>query len=113
VATTETDRFAEFFALLDLEFDLEPFQRTIVDEVFSARRETVALRPRGNGKSSLLAAVALWSLLRKPDAQIVVGAASRDQAAILFDSRAGMPATPRSPRWSRPPGARSAPRTAG
>ena len=113
MATTETDRFAEFFALLDLEFDLEPFQRTIVDEVFSARRETVALRPRGNGKSSLLAAVALWSLLRKPDAQIVVGAASRDQAAILFDSRAGMPATPRSPRWSRPPGARSAPRTAG
>ena len=84
---SETESFAEFFALLDLE--LEPFQRTIVGEIFSARRETVALLPRGNGKSSLLAAVALWSLLRKPDAQIVVGAASRDQAAILFDLARG------------------------
>lgn len=47
------------------------------------------LIPRGNGKSTLLAAVGLWSLLRKPDAQIVVGAASRDQAAILFDIARG------------------------
>jgi phage terminase large subunit-like protein len=87
VATTETDRFAAFFGLLG--HSLEPFQRAIVEEIFSDRRETLVLIPRGNGKSTLLAAVALWCLLRKPDACIVVGAASRDQAAILFDIARG------------------------
>src|SRR4051794_14989102 len=65
--------------------ELEPFQRMIVEEVFSGRREALVLLPRANGKSTLLAGVALWSLLRKPDAQIVVGAASREQASVLFD----------------------------
>ena len=85
--TSETDRFERFFGMLG--HTLEPFQRLIVDEIFSGRRETLVLIPRGNGKSTLLAAVALWCLLRKDDAQIVVGAASRDQAAILFDIARG------------------------
>ena len=63
---TEVDRFAAFFGLLGHE--LEDFQRLIVEEIFSERRETLTLIPRGNGKSTLLAAVALWTLLRRPDA---------------------------------------------
>src|SRR4051794_13681152 len=68
-----------------LGYALEDFQRLIVDEVFSPRREALVLIPRGNGKSTLLAAIALWELLKNPGAQIVVGAASREQASVLFD----------------------------
>ncbi len=80
---TEPDRFAAFFGMVGHE--LEDFQRLIVEEIFSERRETLILIPRGNGKSTLLAAVGLWSLLRRSDARIVVGAASREQASVLFD----------------------------
>jgi phage terminase large subunit-like protein len=59
--------------------------REIVEEVFSPRRETLVLIPRANGKSTLLAAIALWELLKSPSMQIVVGAASREQASVLFD----------------------------
>jgi phage terminase large subunit-like protein len=83
VATSETDRFVAFFGMLG--HRLEDFQRLIVEEVFSPRRETLVLIPRGCGKSTLLAAVALWSLLRGRGQQIVVGAASREQAGVLFD----------------------------
>jgi len=83
VAMTELKRFAEFFAMLG--YRLEPFQHQIVAEAFSPRRELLVLIPRANGKSTLLAAIALWSLLRGRGSQIVVGAASREQASILFD----------------------------
>jgi phage terminase large subunit-like protein len=83
VAMTELERFAEFFAMLG--YRLEPFQRKIVAEALSPRRELLVLIPRANGKSTLLAAIALWSLLRGRGSQIVVGAASREQAPILFD----------------------------
>ena len=80
---SEVDRFAGFFAMLGHE--LEDFQRLIVEEVFTPRRETLVLIPRGCGKSTLLAAISLWELMKAPDAQIVVGAASREQASVLFD----------------------------
>jgi phage terminase large subunit-like protein len=80
---TELERFAAFFKMLG--YKLEPFQRLIVEEILSPRRETLVLIPRGAGKSTLLAAVALWRLLSDPAAKIVVAAASREQAAILFD----------------------------
>jgi phage terminase large subunit-like protein len=70
---SEVDRFAEFFEMLG--YQLEPFQRLIVEEVFSPRRETLILLPRANGKSTLLAGIGLWSLLRGKGSQIVVGAA--------------------------------------
>jgi phage terminase large subunit-like protein len=64
--------------------------------VFSPRRETLVLIPRANGKSTLLAASALWELLKSPCAQIVVGAASREQASVLFDMPARWPSIRRS-----------------
>ena len=64
---------------------LEPFQTEIGQEVFSPRRETVVLISRGNGKSSLLGAIGLWHLLTATSPRIAVGAASREQARVLFD----------------------------
>jgi phage terminase large subunit-like protein len=90
---TELDRFAAFFQALG--HGLEDFQREIVAEIFSERRETLVLIPRGSGKSTLLAAVALWTLLRRPDARIVVAAASRDQASVLFDIARDMASHPK------------------
>ena len=81
-------RFQAFCALVRLE--LEPFQRELA-EVFSGRRETLILLPRGNGKSTLFAALALWHSYDAA-AAIYVAAASRDQAAVLFDIARGMAA---------------------
>ncbi len=82
-SSPELERFAGFCAMVGL--TLEDFQREIVQEVFSPRREALVLLPRGCGKSSLMAAVALWHLLKTPRAAVYVAAASRDQAAVLFD----------------------------
>lgn len=86
------DRFAAFAKLLGLK--LEPFQRKIVAELFADRREALILIPRGNGKTTLLAALALWHLLSRPDARIAIGAASREQASVLFDIARGMASHP-------------------
>ena len=82
---TEPQRFKRFCDEI-LGLKLEPFQERIVRDVFSARRETLILLPRGNGKSTLLAAVALWHLLRTREPRIAIGAASREQAATLLTS---------------------------
>jgi phage terminase large subunit-like protein len=80
----ELERFARFcsrFAGLEL----EPFQHEIVRHHWRYR-ETLALLARGNGKTSLAAALAVYHLLttRRPAAYI--GAASRDQARIGFEA---------------------------
>ncbi len=68
---------------------LEPFQREILAEYFAGALETLILMPKKAGKSSLLAALALFHLIATRDAECVVGAASRDQATILYDQAAG------------------------
>ena len=87
-----TDRFAAFCKLLG--FTLEPFQRLIVSELFAGRREMLILLPRGNGKTTLLAALALWHLLGRSDAKVAIGAASREQASTLFDIARGFASHP-------------------
>ncbi len=77
----EFDRFAEQVGL-----HLEPFQRRIVRAAAGPERELVVLIPRGNGKTTLMAAIALHHLLEREDAEIYVAAASRQQAAILFEA---------------------------
>src|SRR3954453_1573008 len=81
---TELARFRRFCDQI-LDLGLEDFQVDIAREVFLPRRETVILVPRGNGKSTLLAAIGLWHLLSADRPQAVVGAASREQAGVLFD----------------------------
>ena len=89
----ELERFARFCAALPLEdgrpLELEPFQREILRDFFGGARELLVLLPKKNGKSTLLGALALWHVLRVPDAECVIAAASREQAGIILRQAAG------------------------
>jgi phage terminase large subunit-like protein len=56
-------------------------------DYFDGTRETLILLPKKNGKSTTLAALALFHLIATLDAECVIGAASRDQATILYGAR--------------------------
>lgn len=80
---TELRRFILFCRVLGLK--IEPFQRAILIEVFEGRRELTVLIPRGQGKTTLFAVVALWHLLTHAKPRIYLAAASSDQADIAFE----------------------------
>ncbi len=85
----ELDAFCRFCAsALTTEhgrpFEIHPFQRTILRDYFTGARETTVLLPKKNGKSSLVAALALWHLLSMPFAEALIVAAARDQAGIVM-----------------------------
>ena len=86
--------FAKFCKTLVLEngkyMRLEAHERLVMADVFAGAQETVVLLPKKNGKTSILAALALYHLSRTPDAECVIGASSRDQATILFNQAAGL-----------------------
>lgn len=90
---SELGAFGRFCGCLELEsgalMELEGFQREMLTDYFNGTIETLILMPKKLGKSTLLAALALYHLARSPDAECVVGAASRDQATILYDQAAG------------------------
>lgn len=65
-------------------FGLHDFQRQILEPYFAGVRELVVLLPKKNGKSSLVAALALWHLLSMPFAEAIIVAAARDQAGIVL-----------------------------
>jgi phage terminase large subunit-like protein len=91
--TNELPAFARFCGALRLEtgrpLELEGFQRTMLADYFAGIRETLILLSKKNGKTTLLAALALWHVIRTWDAECVIGASSRDQATILYDQAAG------------------------
>ena len=66
--------------------DLEPFQRKIARAYFDGERELLVMLPRGNGKTTLVAAIALHHLLTHPEPAVYAGAASVAQARILFEA---------------------------
>jgi phage terminase large subunit-like protein len=68
---------------------LEPWQRDILADYFGGCRETLLLLPKKQGKSSLLAAIALHHALEVDNAEFIIAAASRDQAGILFRQAVG------------------------
>ena len=83
-------RFCHSLALEDgSAMRLEEFQCHMLADHFGECIETLIIIPKKNGKSTLLAALALFHLVVTPDAECVVGAASRDQATILYDQAAG------------------------
>lgn len=85
--------FADFCALLTLDsgdpFTLEPFQRRMLADYFAGTRETLILLPKKNGKTTLLAALALYHLVFTPDAACFVAAASQKQATVLYRQATG------------------------
>jgi phage terminase large subunit-like protein len=68
-----------------VDFPLEPFMRRIARAYFDAAKETVAILPRGNFKTTLAALLGLHHLLSVKGASVVIGASSRDQARICFE----------------------------
>lgn len=81
---TGFDKFCDSVGL-----KLEPFQRRIAKAARGPEREFVALLPRGNGKSTLLGALAVDHLLRVDKAAVYVAASSREQARVIFEIAAG------------------------
>lgn len=74
--------------------ELEPFQKRIVRALRGPERELLVLLPRGGGKTTLLALVALHHLLTEDRPAVYCGASSSAQASILFDAAAGFAAVP-------------------
>jgi phage terminase large subunit-like protein len=67
----------------------EPFQREIVADVLSGVEEFWVVIPEGNAKTTLMAGVALYHGDYTPTAEVLMAAASRDQAGLLFNQAAG------------------------
>jgi hypothetical protein len=88
-------RFCAALRLAGKPFILEPFQRTILRDYFAGTTQTLAIIPKKNGKSTLVAALALYHLLVTEDAEGYIAASSRDQAAIILkQARKFIRATP-------------------
>ena len=64
---------------------LNPFQRFILKEVFEKdRAELLVLLPKGNGKTLLFAALAVYHLLTIRNAECFIGAADKEQADTMY-----------------------------
>lgn len=92
-STPELEAFRRFCSNLRLSqggpLDLEDFQLAMLADYFDGVRETLILLQKKNGKTTLLAALALFHLLSTVDAECVIGASSRDQATIMYDEATG------------------------
>jgi hypothetical protein len=90
---SELNRFAEFCSTLTLntgkKMKLETFQRKMLRDYFAGVTELVICIPKKNGKTTLLAALALHHLLTTDDADCVIVANSALQAMKLFDEARG------------------------
>lgn len=69
---------------------IEPFQKTIVTPMFDGVAETFVVLPKGNAKSMLSAALALYHLCFVDEAEVFVLAASMGQARRLLNMAAGI-----------------------
>lgn len=61
----------------------------MLHDYFEGAKESLILISKKNGKTTLLAALGLYHLLVTDDAACYIGAASRDQASILFEQATG------------------------
>lgn len=81
-------------------FTLQPWQQTIVEDLFGWKRPDGSRRyrksyieiPRKNGKSTFAAGIALYLLLcdKEQGAEIYSAASTRDQASLVYQVAAGM-----------------------
>jgi phage terminase large subunit-like protein len=94
------EHFASWAAELVLDdgerWALEPFQTAFLADVFAGFRECWLLVPEGNGKTTLLAGLALYHCEFTDAAWVPVAASARDQAEIMYRQAEGFVA--RSPR---------------
>lgn len=94
------EHFREWAAGVELDtgdpWRLEPFQEAYVADLFTGIPECWLIVPEGNGKTTLLAGIALYHCEFRPFAVVPVAAASREQAEIMYRQAEGM--VLRSPR---------------
>lgn len=85
------EEFCRRFLVLDSgkPFELEWFQRLILRGFFAGITEVVVLLSKKNGKTTLLAALAIYHLIYTPDAACYIAASARDQAKIMYDQACG------------------------
>src|ERR1041385_921712 len=92
--------FREWAAQLILDsgehWTLEPFQEACIADVFSGKPECWLVVPEGNGKTTLVAGLALYHAEFRLQAAIPVAASSREQAEIMYRQAEGF--VLRSPR---------------
>ena len=80
--------FCEFYELLTLPDGrparLEGFQRLILRFIFAGLVELLVLIPKGQAKTTLMAALAVYHLLVTPNANCYIGAATKVQADEMY-----------------------------
>jgi phage terminase large subunit-like protein len=81
-------------------FRPEPWQESFLEDVFSGFPECWLVVPEGNGKTTLMAALALYHCEFRPMASVPVAASSREQAEIMYRQAEGF--VLRSPRLHEP-----------
>lgn len=70
-------------------FVLEEFEETILGDYFAGSIESLVLLPKGNGKTTLFAALALYHLIYTVEARCYIAASSREQATLMYDHARG------------------------
>ena len=65
-------------------FKLEPFQEAFIADLFAGFKEAWLIVPEGNGKTTLLAAIALYHCEFRPRASVPWAASSRQQAELGY-----------------------------
>jgi len=70
-------------------FELEPFQEEIAADIFAGFSEIWVIIPEGNGKTTFMAALALYHGDYTGSAFVPIGAASREQAEVLYRQAEG------------------------
>jgi phage terminase large subunit-like protein len=81
-------------------FVLEPFQAEFLADVFAGVPECWLIVPEGNGKTTIVALLALYHAEFKPFASVPVAASTREQAEILYRQAEGF--VLRSPKLHAP-----------
>lgn len=70
-------------------WELEDFQAAFVEDVFAGIPECWLVIPEGNGKTTLVAGLALYHIQHRQTAWVPVAAASREQAEIAYRQAEG------------------------
>jgi phage terminase large subunit-like protein len=65
-------------------WELEPFQESFVEDVFRGFSISWLVVPEGNGKTTLLAGLALYHVEHSRNAYVAVAASTRDQAEWIY-----------------------------
>jgi phage terminase large subunit-like protein len=88
-----TDHFRKYARLMVLDsgdyWTVEPFQLEIAADIFEGHDEVWVLIPEGNAKTTLMSGLGLYHGDYTLSAEVLLAAASRDQAGLLFNQAAG------------------------